>query len=121
MADPVVHFEIIGTTPEALRTYYSALFGWQYALGDAATEDVSAPGEYGSIDNAGVNGGVGGGPELAPQVLFYVGVDNVEEALTRAEQLGGHRVFGPVGEAGKLVVGRFTDPEGNLLGVAGPA
>lgn len=121
MADPVVHFEIIGTAPAALRTYYANLFGWHYALGDAATEEVSAPGEYGFIDNAGLNGGVGGGPKLTPQVLFYVGVDNVEEALTRAEQLGGRRVFGPAGEPGKLVVGRFIDPEGNLLGIAGPA
>ena len=120
MTDPVVHFEIIGTEPAALRGYYAELFGWHYALGDAATEHVSAPGEYGFVDNAGLNGGVAGGPELTPQVLFYVGVDNVEEALTRAEQLGGQRVFGPCGQPGKLVVGRFTDPEGNLLGVAGP-
>jgi predicted enzyme related to lactoylglutathione lyase len=121
MADPVVHFEIIGTDPAALRGYYAELFGWQYALGDAATEHVSAAGEYGFVGNAGLNGGVAGGPKLTPQVVFYVGVDNVEEALARAEQLGGRRAFGPVGEPGKLVVGRFTDPEGNLIGLAGSA
>jgi hypothetical protein len=27
--------------------------------------------------------------------------------------------MGPEGTAGKLVVGRFTDPEGNVIGVAG--
>jgi hypothetical protein len=27
--------------------------------------------------------------------------------------------MGPEGTAGKLVVGRFTDPEGHLIGVAG--
>jgi hypothetical protein len=27
--------------------------------------------------------------------------------------------MGPEGSPGKLVVGQFTDPEGNLIGVAG--
>jgi predicted enzyme related to lactoylglutathione lyase len=43
----------------------------------------------------------------------------VEAALEEAENLGGTRVLGPEGTPGTLVVGRFTDPEGNLLGVAG--
>jgi predicted enzyme related to lactoylglutathione lyase len=119
MADPVVHFEIIGTDPSALRQYYGELFGWEYEVGDASTTKVSAAGEYGFVNNAGLNGGVAGGPGLAPGVLFYIGVPNVEEALANAERLGGRRVFGPEGEAGVFVVGRFVDPEGNLVGVAG--
>ena len=63
--------------------------------------------------------GVGGGQEFQPQVLFYVGVDDVEEALTRAEALGATRMVGPERVEGRdLVIGRFTDPEGNLIGVA---
>jgi uncharacterized protein len=50
-----------------------------------------------------------------------VGVDSVEAALTRAEELGGRRELGPDGAPGTLVIGRFTDPEGNLIGVAGTA
>ena len=85
------------------------------------------PGNYGFIDArlladaAAVNGGVGGGEGYEPRVLFYVGVDDVEAALARAEALGGRRVLGPDGVPGTLVVGRFTDPEGNLVGVAGTA
>ena len=73
----------------------------------------------GTATGAGINGGVGGGDGYAPRVLFYVGVPDVEAALTRAESLGGTRRMGPEGIPGKLVVGRFTDPEGNLIGVAG--
>ncbi|KAB2349128.1 DUF6596 domain-containing protein [Actinomadura rudentiformis] len=40
MGDPVVHFEIIGSDPARLREYYGALFGWQFQVGDAVTEDV---------------------------------------------------------------------------------
>ena len=121
MGQPVVHFEIIGQDPAQLRSYYAELFGWGFDTGDAATETVSEPGNYGFVaeSSAGINGGVGGGEGFAPQVLFYMGVPNVEEALAEAERLGGTRVMGPEGTPGQIVVGRFTDPEGNLVGVAG--
>jgi predicted enzyme related to lactoylglutathione lyase len=122
MANQVVHFEIIGTTPARLREYYGELFGWSFDVGDTVSGEVSEPGEYGFVPDsvAGLNGGIGGGPSLQPKLLFYVGVDDVEAALAQAEALGGRRVFGPDGVPGKLVVGQFTDPEGNLIGVAGP-
>jgi predicted enzyme related to lactoylglutathione lyase len=50
-----------------------------------------------------------------------VGVPEVEAALQKAESLGGTRKMGPEGTPGTLVVGQFTDPEGNLIGVAGTA
>ncbi len=54
------------------------------------------------------------------RVLFYVGVSDVEAALAKAESLGGKRVMGPERAQGTdLVVGHFTDPEGQLVGVAG--
>jgi predicted enzyme related to lactoylglutathione lyase len=120
----VVHFEIIGEDPIALQGWYADLFGWTFAEDDAATEEVSAPGRYGFVDAAdqgGINGGVGGGEGYGRKVLFYVGVPNVEDALAEAERLGGTRVMGPEGTPGRLVVGQFTDPEGNLIGVAGAA
>jgi len=123
MGQPVVHFEIIGRDPSKLRSYYSDLFGWKFHTGDASTEAVSQRGNYGFVDAAttggGINGGVGGGEGYEGRVLFYVGVPNVEAALRKAESLGGQRRMGPEGTPGTLVVGRFTDPEGNLIGVAG--
>ncbi|NMH79017.1 VOC family protein [Pseudonocardia xinjiangensis] len=123
MGQPVVHFEIIGRDPATLRSYYGELFGWEFAVGDAATDAVSPPGNYGFVDGSttgnGINGGVGGGEGYEGRVLFYVDVPDVEAALTRAESLGGKRVMGPAGTPGSLVVGQFTDPEGHLIGVAG--
>jgi predicted enzyme related to lactoylglutathione lyase len=53
---------------------------------------------------------------------FYVGVPDVEAALRRAERLGGTRRMGPDRAPGRdLVVAHFTDPEGNLIGLAGPS
>jgi uncharacterized protein len=123
LGQPVVHFEIIGRDPAKLRSYYGELFGWQFEIGDATTDTVSQPGNYGFIHGAttggGINGGVGGGEGYERRVLFYVQVPNVEAALQKAESLGGKRRMGPEGTPGTLMVGQFTDPEGNLVGVAG--
>ena len=76
MGQPVVHFEIIGRDPAKLRSYYGELFGWEFQTGDAATDAVSEPGNYGFVDGSttgnGINGGVGGGERYEGRVLFYV-------------------------------------------------
>ena len=128
MAQPVVHFEIIGNDPARLRRYYRDLFGWEFATGGPVSAAVSQRGNYGFVERipagagGGIPGGVGGGPGYEGRVIFYVGVPDVEAALRKAESLGGERQMGPDHVSGTgLVVGHFTDPEGHLLGVAGPA
>lgn len=126
MAQPVVHFEVIGENPALLREYFSELFGWSFTTPSPVVEDVSAPDEYGFLDliaaddGSGIRGGVGGGPSFESHALFYVGVPDVGVALQRAEDLGGIRVMGPATSPNGLVVGHFKDPEGTLIGVAGP-
>lgn len=123
MSRPVVHFEIIGADPDRLRSFFGDLFGWRYERTPVA-QAVSAPGEYGFIDlltasdGSGIRGGVGGGPGYDSHAVFYVGVPDVERALERAESLGGVRTMGPQTSPTGLVVGHFTDPEGNLIGLA---
>jgi predicted enzyme related to lactoylglutathione lyase len=126
MANPVVHFEIVGTNPENLRSYYGDLFGWEFDTSPPVAEAVSEPNNYGFIernttgDGLGIPGGVGGGEGYKAHVLFYVGVSDVATALQKAESLGGTRRMGPERAKGSsLVIGHFTDPEGNLIGVAG--
>jgi predicted enzyme related to lactoylglutathione lyase len=103
MGQPVVHFEVIGRDGEKLRSYYAELFDW----------DVNANNEmkYGLVDreaNSNAEGiGLGGGIE----------VPNVEEALSKAESLGGTRVMGPETIMGRMVLGQFEDPEGNVIGL----
>jgi predicted enzyme related to lactoylglutathione lyase len=127
MADPVVHFEIIGTDPQRLREYYGALFGWRFATPSPVAGTVSDADEYGFLDlvqagdGSGIRGGVGGGAGFPPAAVFYVGVANVGAALRRAEELGGTRVMGPATSPNGLVVAHFSDPEGTVIGLAGTA
>ena len=124
MAQPVVHFEIIGTDPARLRGFFGELFDWEFDTSGTVADAVSEPDDYGFIDllkapdGSGIRGGVGGGPSHGQRVLVYVAVPDVEAALQRAETLGGRREMGPVTAPNGLVVGHFTDPEGNLLGLA---
>ncbi len=125
MGQAVVHVEVSGKDPEKLRGYYGHLFGWKFDTGGPVSSEISEPKNYGfsdgnkTSDGIGIPGGIGGGAGYEPYVTFYVNVPDVEAALSKAEELGGKRTMGPdkVKETG-LVIGHFTDPEGNLVGVA---
>jgi uncharacterized protein len=132
VGQPVVHFDIIGRDPAELRRYYGELFGWEFDTGGPVAPSVSEAGNYGFTDagrgvdtggtpgGVGIPGGVGGGDGHAPHVVFYIGVPDVSAALRKAESLGGKRAMGPERSPGTdLVVAHFTDPEGNLVGLAG--
>jgi predicted enzyme related to lactoylglutathione lyase len=118
MGQPVVHFEIIGKDAEALREYYSELFGWEI--------DADNPMNYGTVqrdgntnpDGIGIGGGIGAGPEgYDGHVTFYVEVPDVEAALAQAESLGGSRMMGPEEPMEGVQIGLFNDPEGRTVGV----
>ncbi|MEF2977380.1 VOC family protein [Subtercola sp. YIM 133946] len=126
MPHAVVHFEIIGPDPDALRRFYAALFGWDAPAGAPVAPEVSDTASYSFIDPpaeaTAIPGGIGGGAGRTPRATFYVGVPDVEAALADAVRFGGSRVLGPArNDKGGVVVGHFTDPAGNLIGVAGPA
>jgi predicted enzyme related to lactoylglutathione lyase len=122
MGNPVVHFEVSGEDPKKLRAYYAELFGWEFDTDSPVAPSVSEAGNYGFLNSeVGIPGGVGGGTGFPSHAIFYVGVDDVEAALAHAKNLGGTPVLGPEqNPSGKLVVAQFRDPEGNLIGLAGP-
>jgi predicted enzyme related to lactoylglutathione lyase len=116
MAQPVVHVEVIGQDPDALRQYYGTLFGWQFG-------DTMGPTNYSTAqDSDGIGRGVGGVPEGYPgHVTFYVQVQDVEDTLAQAVSLGGQRMMGPedMTEVG-ITIGLLSDPEGHVIGVMSP-
>jgi predicted enzyme related to lactoylglutathione lyase len=126
MGNPVVHVELIGPDPEALRVFYAALFGWDSQPGAPVAPAVSEEASYSFLtppEGAGpAAGGIGGGPGFAAHAIFYVGVEDVAAALAEVERLGGTIELGlQVNEGTGVRVGHFRDPAGNLVGVAGPA
>ena len=126
MVDSVVHIEVIGRDPARLRDFYGRLFGWQFDLPSPVAGEVSDGEQYGFVNPVNGSGpvaaGVGGGAAFAPHAVFYVGVADVAAALAEAVRLGGSVVM-PVSARpdGQLVVAQFADPEGTVVGLAGPA
>jgi uncharacterized protein len=112
MPAPVVHFELRSHDPEATRTFFGELFGWTFTEG-------GLPG-YTTVDT-GVEGAVPGGigPEQGgdPMTVFFVGVPDVDEALSRAEALGG-KIVQPATRVPGVTFGLLADPQGRTVGVA---
>ena len=126
MRDPIVHAEIVGTDPARLREFYAELFGWSAEPGAPVADAVSVPGEYAFVEPgasaAPVPVGIGGGAGFAPRILFYVGVSDVPGALARAVSLGATVVVPVSTRPDRAIrVAQFADPEGNVVGIAGPA
>ena len=119
MGQAVVHFEVVGKDGEKLQRYYAELFGWNV--------NADNPMQYGMVDakdntsmtgDNGIGGGIGQGPDgYEGHVTFYVAVPDVEEALQKAESLGGTRVMGPEKIMDMVELGQFKDPEGYLIGL----
>jgi hypothetical protein len=113
MPHPVVHTEIRSTDPDATRRFFADLFGWKVA------SEGTYPG-YTFIDT-GVEGGpyVAIGPRQAEsdEVLFFVGVEDVDATLNKAEQLGG-KIIQPAQHVPGTSFGVFEDAQGHRVGVA---
>src|SRR5260370_42097402 len=112
--NPVVHFEVLGRDPSALRKFYSEAFGWQLGPAD------DSPLQYTMVhmkEGGGIDGGIGKAPEGPGHVTFYVGVDHAQAALDNIERLGGQTVPPPVRDPARGTVGPFADPEGPGVGL----
>jgi predicted enzyme related to lactoylglutathione lyase len=121
MGQPVVHFEIMGQDADALRGYYSELFGWEFDTDNPMNYGVVSREQNLTPDGTGIGGGIGAAPEgYGGHVTFYVTVPDVEAALAKAESLGGSRMMGPEEIMGRMILGMFTDPEGHVIGLINP-
>jgi predicted enzyme related to lactoylglutathione lyase len=118
MAQPVVHFEVIGKDGPKLQAFYTELFGWKIDANNPMNYGTVAPEAGAPTEGGGIGGGVAGGPDgYEGHVTFYVRVPDVEASLAQAESLGGTRLMGPDDVMPGLTIGQFQDPEGHLIGV----
>jgi predicted enzyme related to lactoylglutathione lyase len=122
MTGRVVHFEVPYDDGERARAFYAAAFGWQLQdipelkytmVSTGPVTDQGFPAEPGFI-----NGGMfERGDSGINRPVLTIDVDDVDEALTSIEKLGGKQ-FGekvPVGDMGFAAY--FEDTEGNLVGL----
>ncbi|MGH7862944.1 MAG: VOC family protein [Candidatus Dormibacteraceae bacterium] len=111
MANPVVHFEVIGEDGAKLQSFYSHVFGW--------TINADNPYKYGMVQAAehGIAGGVAGGDPDDRGVTVYIEVPDLDQALAAVQSAGGHTVAPPMDVQGGPRMAQFADPEGHRVGL----
>jgi uncharacterized protein len=110
MANPVVHFEVVGSDGTKLQQFYGDLFDWKFSVDNSMN--------YGIVDNGGegINGGVGQSPN-GPHLTWYVQVDDIDACLAKAESIGGTTVMPKEQIMDTVTLALLKDPEGNLVGL----
>jgi len=111
MANPVVHFEILGTNDKTTQDFYSSVFGWSI--------DANNEMHYGMVPAQGGKG-IGGGVAAAqgePMVTVYVEVADLNATLQKAESMGATVVMPPMDVPGGPRLAQFADPDGNVIGL----
>ena len=109
MGSQIVHFEILGRNGAQLRDFYRQMFDWTF--------QVDESNDYGLVDGAGLNGGIGSA-EMA-SVRVFVATDDLKAELEKAERLGGKTTMEPT-DVGMAEIALFSDPEGNTVGLVKP-
>lgn len=116
MGRPVAFFEILSTDTQRAQRFYGDLFDWK-------VEPDEAMGGYAMVDTGAGEGAIGGGmgaPDAPDQagIRIYIGVDDLDGYLGRAEALGGRTLVPPTDLPegyGRMAV--FADPDGNPVGL----
>ena len=107
---PIVFFDIAGPDLKSQADFYRAVFGWDASATGALVAPVASP-LPGSLRVEAANMG-----PIAERVL-YLGVPDVTAALDQVKAHGGSVVFGRMVVPGVVILGLFTDPAGNRMGV----
>jgi len=110
MGNPVVHFEVTGKDGKKLQDFYKGMFDWGIDV------DPNGYGMVGTGEGGGIGGGITSGDR--PGVTFYVDVDDCQKYLDKAVSMGGKIVMPPADYGGMVTFALFSDPEGNVVGVA---
>jgi predicted enzyme related to lactoylglutathione lyase len=109
MANKVIWYEVVGKDGKKLQAFYSELFGWQYKQAPSMVYGMTDP------EATGIGGGVGEFPG-SNWSTFYVGVNDVSQALAHAKRLGGKELV-PVTKLPDVTIAVFADPEGHPVGL----
>ena len=105
MPAPIVFFDIAGTDGTKQAAFYRDVFGWQSGPGGTLSVPVAGSALAGALrtDPAGK--------------IIYLGVNDVTASLAHVVAHGGRIVQPRFEVKGVAILGLFTDPAGNGMGL----
>ena len=104
MAAPIVFFDIAGPDMEKQAVFYRRVFDWEIADDGRFTVAAAAP----------LSGTLRQDPK---DKVIYLGVEDVTATLARVAANGGSIIAPRFEVPGVVVLGLFTDPAGNSMGL----
>ena len=126
--NPVVHFELPYFDAKRAARFYQSAFGWKmqelgeemgnYILATTAETDAKPSLPAGSI-NGGLFPNKPDWPAQYPSIV--IGVENIEEAITRINNNGGQVLGEPIEIPNFGIYISFLDTEGNRNSIIQPA
>jgi uncharacterized protein len=108
----IVYLEIPTADVARSSNFYKTVFGWTIKR----REDGATAFDDG-VDEVSGTWVTGRPTSPDPGLLVYIMVRNIGETLEAVVKNGG-RVIQPMGEEMEMLIGRFADPDGNVLGLA---
>ncbi len=119
--DSVVHFDFTAAVPERAKKFYINTFGWKFTDLPEMNYSMIYTGEVDSNfmlkEKGRINGGMTLKGEQAKSPVLVINVASVSSALKRIEKNGGTVVMPKTEVGDQGYYARFTDTEGNLMGV----
>ena len=109
--------ELLSIDWEKAWAFYSALFGWRKVV-----TDTDAMGSYQLFsDGLETTGGMFTKPATVPVPfwLFYFNVDDLDAAIARVTERGGHVINGPIEVPDGLWIFQCVDSQGAIFGLVG--
>jgi predicted enzyme related to lactoylglutathione lyase len=113
-------YELLTTDVKAAETFYKAVVGW----GVAPFEGSPEPYDMWTRSDGTPIGGVmkiPAGMNVPPHWAMYVGVPEIEQAIARAEQLGGSTLSPPIDIPGVGRMRTMKDPQGAVFSIYEPS
>lgn len=112
------HVEIAGTNGGQLASFYERLFEWKIERRDISGfdyYDIATAVDGGAVVTS-PTAGIRHEPDGKAEIVIYVEVDDVAEAVAKARTLGATVRIEPV-TYGDLTFALIEDPEGNPVGL----
>ena len=104
MPAPIVFFDIAGPDMAKQAAFYRTVFDW----------DVGQDGRFSAPVTPRLAGTLRQDPK---DKIIYLGVDDVTATLAKVTANGGHVIQPRMEVKGVVVLGLFTDPAGNSMGL----
>ena len=105
MPAPIVHFDIAGPADAGLAEFYRNIFDWHAGPMGTVTVPIIGPPLTGTLRTD------------PADKLIYIGVPDIAAALQQIATAGGGIVAPRFEVPGVVVLGLFTDPAGNSMGL----